>query len=59
VCDSPPICQTGGACDPTSGICSYANALDGTSCTSGGLCGTCMTGACSNLAACDASDEGG
>jgi hypothetical protein len=49
-CNSPSQCQTGtGACNATTGNCSYANKVNGSSCDDGLICTsgeTCQSGVC-------------
>jgi len=50
VCPAPTQCQKGnGNCNPVTGICTYQNYTDGTSCDDGDLCtstDTCKSGVC-------------
>ena len=50
VCVEPDQCKERGECNPTSGLCEYADKMDGTECDDGDRCtndDVCMAGACS------------
>ncbi len=61
VCSALDQCHDAGVCNPSTGICSNPNKVDGTSCDDGNACtqtDTCHSGVCvgSNPVVCTASD---
>lgn len=49
VCPAPDQCRLPGACDPSTGVCSYPAKPDGTACDDGSACtefDTCQSGVC-------------
>jgi hypothetical protein len=53
VCGTPALCQAAGVCEPTTGVCHFGNAPDGTTCSDGELCTTgetCQAGVCTPAA---------
>eukprot|EP01125_Pyxidicula_operculata_P005037 TRINITY_DN1852_c0_g1_i4.p1 TRINITY_DN1852_c0_g1~~TRINITY_DN1852_c0_g1_i4.p1 ORF type:complete len:1098 (-),score=363.28 TRINITY_DN1852_c0_g1_i4:829-4122(-) len=61
-CAAPTQCQEAGVCDPLTGVCSYANKPNGTSCNDGLPCtqtDVCLAGVCvgTNPVVCPAADQ--
>ena len=56
-CPAPPVCRTAGTCLPASGMCTYPNITDNTSCGTGGL-GRCVSGSCNTACSSDSQCNG-